>query len=83
MSFSTIQTHKDNTYIYIQILTHAYDTYIYMQYMLIQAHTGMRQSRLGGVFLGLWQTLSYLQEMHTVTDKYMHIHTIHEHTYTM
>jgi hypothetical protein len=29
----------------------------YMQYMLIQAHTCMRQSRSGGVFGGLWQTL--------------------------
>ena len=29
----------------------------YMQYMHIQAHTCMRQSRSGGVFGGLWQTL--------------------------
>ena len=28
-----------------------------MQYMLIPAHTCMRQSRSGGVFGGLWQTL--------------------------
>ena len=29
----------------------------YMQYMHIQSHTCMRQSRWGGVFGGLWQTL--------------------------